>query len=99
MIDCPIQMAPYYEMCISLLYRIHQCVCVRVLNSKRSLLGFVGVTRRVPPVEQERITLYEHLRSPTEVAHPIFSFLCSVLYIIVCPLSSVGSLYCLSFLD
>ena len=55
-------MARYYEMYISLLYGAHQCVRVRVLNSKRSLLGFVGVTRRVPLVEQERITLYEHLR-------------------------------------
>jgi hypothetical protein len=58
--------------------------------------GFVTrVIRRVPIVEQELLTLPEHLRSYCS----IFSFLCSVLHIIVWPfdLFLFWSLYCLFF--
>ena len=36
MIDCTIQMAPYYEMCISLLHSAHQCACACVEQQAKS---------------------------------------------------------------
>jgi len=41
-----------------------------------------GVTRRVPIVEQELLTLLEHMSSPlvfSGVARSVFRYLCSVL--------------------
>ena len=50
--------------------------------------GFVTrVTRRVPLAEQKLLTLSEHMCSPSQwgSCYTIFSFLCSVLQIILCP--------------
>ena len=56
------------------------------------------VTRRLPNIEQELLTITKYMSSPLLFlwgsSFSIFCFLCRVMYIIVCPLSFFFSLHC-----
>jgi hypothetical protein len=78
---------------------------IRFWNCSDSVVYFGIIrklTRCVPHVEQELLTLSDHLSSPPvfsgDSCCSIVSFLCSVLYIVVCPLFLL-TLCCLSFSD